>query len=245
MNHSDYPQIRQAGENALLIYLAPVADPQVLAQVQWLSQQLRQQLGSLLQEIIPSYNSVLLVYDFLRLDQSQLELCLADLLAQLPELALRSKQGVSSSKSAADSSGKLIELPCYYSAETGPDLAAVAAQHHLSVNQLIKIHSEQQYQVYAIGFAPGFAYLGWVDERIATVRLTTLRLKVPAGSVAIADRQTAVYPAASPGGWNLLGNCPIPLFDLQKDPPMALSTGDAVRFVPIERAEYLRLGGQL
>lgn len=239
MNHSDYPQIRQAGENSLLIYLAPVADAQVLAQVQWLSQQLRQQLGSLLQEIIPSYNSVLLVYDFLRLDQSQLQLCLADLLTELTDVAQNHEP------QAAQSSGKLIELPCYYSIETGPDLAAIAAQHQLSVSQLIKIHSEQRYQVYAIGFAPGFAYLGWVDERIATARLTTPRLKVPAGSVAIADRQTAVYPAVSPGGWNLIGNCPMPLFDLQKEPAMKLSTGDAVMFVPIERAEYLQLGGQL
>ena len=239
MNPSDYPQIRQAGENALLIYLAPIATSQVLAQVQWLSQQLQQQLGALLLEVIPSYNSVLLVYDFLRLDQSQLQLCLTDLLTELADTDL------SPSEITTVNSGHLIELPCYYSVETGPDLAAVAAQHQLSLSQLIKIHSSQQYQVYAIGFAPGFAYLGWVDERIATARLATPRSKVPAGSVAIADRQTAVYPAASPGGWNLIGNCPMPLFDLQKEPPMPFSTGDSVRFVPIERAEYLQLGGQL
>lgn len=249
MNHSDYPQFRQAGENALLIYLAPVADPQVLAQVQWLSQQLRQRLGPLLLDITPSYNSVLLVYDFLSLDQAQLELCLADLFAERLEqaqsnLAQQSNQFITQ-HGARHHTAKLLELPCYYSPETGPDLLAVAAQHQLSVSQLINIHSEQQYQVYAIGFAPGFAYLGWVDARIATARLTTPRLKVPAGSVAIADRQTAVYPAASPGGWNLLGNCPIPLFDPEKEPTMPMSTGDTVKFVPIERAEYLRLGGKL
>jgi KipI family sensor histidine kinase inhibitor len=239
MNPSDYPQIRQAGENALLIYLAPIATAQVLAQVQWLSQQLQQQLGALLLEVIPSYNSVLLVYDFLRLDQSQLELCLADLLTQLKHRSLPAEEPSDSC------SGKLIELPCYYSEETGPDLTALAALHQMSIGQLIEIHSSQLYQVYAIGFAPGFAYLGWVDARIATARLATPRSKVPAGSVAIADRQTAVYPAASPGGWNLIGNCPIPLFDLQQEPPMPFSTGDSVRFVPIERAEYLQLGGQL
>lgn len=237
MNRSDYPQIRQAGENSLLIYLAPTANPQVLAQVQWLSHRLRLQLGTLLLEIIPSYHSVLLVYDFLQLDQSQLELYLADLLAELKDVPQQRPLA------SGVNNGKIIELPCYYSIETGPDLEAVAAQHQLTVTQVIKKHSAQLYQVYAVGFAPGFAYLGWVDESIATARLKTPRLQVPAGSVAIADRQTAVYPATSPGGWNLIGNCPISLFDLQKDPAMVLGTGDAVRFVPIDRAEYLQLGG--
>ncbi len=237
MHSSDYPQIRQAGENSLLIYLAPTANSQVLAQVQWLSQQLRLQLGALLLEIVPSYHSVLLVYDFLRLDQSQLALYLADLLAQLQDLQLQGQHA------SAISSGQVVELPCYYSVETGPDLENVAALHQLTVAQVIKKHSAQLYQVYAIGFAPGFAYLGWVDDSIATARLKTPRLQVPAGSVAIADRQTAVYPATSPGGWNLIGNCPVPLFDLNKNPVMPLSIGDAVRFVPIERAEYLQLGG--
>ena len=239
MNHADYPQIRQAGENSLLIYLAPVADPQVLAQVQWLTQQLHQRLGTLLLEIIPSYNSVLLVYDFLQLDLSQLELCLADLFTELTDMTQDGRLQLTGT------SRKVLELPCFYSAETGPDLNAVAAQHHLSFTEVIKIHSGQLYQVYAVGFAPGFAYLGWVDPRIETARFTTPRLKVPAGSVAIADRQTAVYPVTSPGGWNLIGNCPIPLFNLQQQPVMPFSTGDAVRFVPIERAEYLKLGGQL
>jgi KipI family sensor histidine kinase inhibitor len=237
MNRSDYPQIRQASENSLLIYLAANAEPRVLAQVQWLSQQLKVQLGALLLNIVPSYNSILLVYDFLKLDQAQLELFITDLLAQLNQLQNQPLQLHIGSES------RIIELPCYYSTETGPDLTRVAAQHGLSVPEVIKKHSDELYQVYAIGFAPGFAYLGWVDESIATPRLKTPRLAVPAGSVAIADRQTAVYPSTSPGGWNLVGNCPLPLFDLNRDPVMPFSIGDAVRFIPIERAEYLNLGG--
>lgn len=237
MHRSDYPKILQAGENALLIYLAPAADPAVLAQVQWLTSQLRQKLGSLLLELVPSYHSVLLVFDFLKLDQVQLELCLNDLLIELQTLLRQHPDFFTLTSS------KVVELPCYYSVESGPDLQAVAQQHQLTVAQLIKIHSAQRYQVYAIGFAPGFAYLGWIDQRIATPRLATPRLKVPAGSVAIADRQTAVYPTTSPGGWRVLGNCPIPLFDLNHDPIMPLGIGDAVQFVPIERAEYFNLGG--
>lgn len=232
-----FPQIRQAGENSILIYLAATANPQVSVQVQWLTSKLQQQLGPLLLEIVPSYHSILLVYDFLRLDQSQLTLCLSDLLEQL-------KQEHANLTQEGRQNATIIELPCYYSTETGPDLAAVAALHHLSITEVIKIHSAALYQVYAIGFAPGFAYLGWVDERITTPRLITPRAKVPAGSVAIADRQTAVYPAVSPGGWHLLGNCPVPLFHLEHEPVMPFHVGDSVRFVPIERSEYIRLGGQ-
>ncbi len=237
MNRSDYPLIRQASENSILIYLAATADPKVLTQIQWLTNQLRLHLGALLQNIVPSYNSILLVYDFLLLDQTQLQLCITDLLAQLNDIETDRLEPLNAM------AGRIIELPCYYSSESGPDLTIVAKQHGLTVPEVIKRHSNQLYQVYAIGFAPGFAYLGWVDDSIATARLKTPRLKVPAGSVAIADRQTAVYPSLSPGGWNLIGNCPIALFDLNREPVMPLSIGDAVRFIPIERAEYLHLGG--
>ncbi|MDX1733979.1 MAG: carboxyltransferase domain-containing protein, partial [Halioglobus sp.] len=103
----------------------------------------------------------------------------------------------------------------------------------------------RSYRVYAIGFAPGFAYMGEVDERIARPRLATPRSAVPAGAVAIADRQTAVYPAVSPGGWNLIGLCPTPMFDPAAEPPMPVAVGDSVRFRPIDRQEYLSLGGAL
>ena len=233
MAKSAFPQIRQAGEDSVLIYLAATANPQVLAQVQWLTAKLSQQLGSLLVEIVPSYHSILVVYDFLRLDRSQFILFLTDLLTQLPEM-----------KDEVLGRGAIIELPCYYSVESGPDLAIVASLHQLSINQLISIHSSRVYQVYAIGFAPGFAYLGWLDERIATPRLATPRTSVPAGSVAIADRQTAVYPNTSPGGWHLLGNCPMPLFELRQAPQMPYGIGASVRVVPIERAEYFRMAGR-
>jgi KipI family sensor histidine kinase inhibitor len=99
--------------------------------------------------------------------------------------------------------------------------------------------------VYAIGFAPGFAYLGQVDERIAAPRLATPRQKVPRGAVGIADRQTAIYPAASPGGWNLIGLCPQSMFDPNADPSMPVQVGDRVRFKGIDRQSFLELGGML
>jgi KipI family sensor histidine kinase inhibitor len=141
--------------------------------------------------------------------------------------------------------GQVVTLPVYYSEQSGPDLAALAKRAELSVEQVIEIHQQQEYRVYAIGFAPGFAYLGEVDERIAAPRLQTPRQKVPVGAVGIADRQTAVYPAQSPGGWNLIGRCPQRMFDPAATPTMPVQVGDRVRFRAIDQQEYLTLGGDL
>jgi KipI family sensor histidine kinase inhibitor len=136
-------------------------------------------------------------------------------------------------------------LPVYYAGEVGEDLESLAQHAGLSTAEVIDLHSSTEYRVYAIGFAPGFAYLGQVDERIAAPRLTTPRLKVPRGAVAIADRQTAVYPAVSPGGWNLIGRCPVRMFDPDAEPTMPVTVGDRVRFEPVSRERFLALGGEL
>jgi KipI family sensor histidine kinase inhibitor len=141
--------------------------------------------------------------------------------------------------------GRLIELPAYYSLESGQDLPRIAEKAQMSIEQVISLHQGQEYRVYAIGFAPGFAYLGEVDERIAMPRLVTPRLKVPKGAIAIADRQTAVYPAQSPGGWNIIGLCPIDMFNPDADTPMSVAVGDRVKFVAIDRHEFIKLGGVL
>jgi KipI family sensor histidine kinase inhibitor len=204
--------------------------------MQWMQSfrlHLPQLLGGDLLELVPSYTSILLIFDQLKTDHDTIR---SQILASF-ELFAR--------HAAIVHAGKVIELPCYYSAESGPDLLSVAKRHQLTVSALIALHSQPLYQVYAIGFAPGFAYLGFTDPRISTPRLGTPRPQVAAGSVAIADRQTAVYPAASPGGWHLLGNCPVPLFDLNASAMLPFAVGDSVQFQPLERSEFLRLGGQL
>jgi KipI family sensor histidine kinase inhibitor len=138
-----------------------------------------------------------------------------------------------------------VVLPVYYAPESGADLEALARRAGLSTDGVIDLHTSTEYRVYAIGFAPGFAYLGEVDERIAAPRLATPRQKVPRGAVAVADRQTAVYPAVSPGGWNLIGRCPVRMFDPDTTPTMPVSVGDRVRFEPISRQHFLELGGEL
>jgi len=138
---------------------------------------------------------------------------------------------------------ELIRLPVWYSEESGSDLLHVAQYCDLSVDEVITLHTETIYVAAATGFAPGFAYLGYTPESLKMPRLDTPRRVVPAGSVAIADRQTAVYPSSSPGGWRLIGRCPTRLFSLDWDPPVKIQVGDRVQFYPICQNEFAALGG--
>ena len=224
-----------AGENALIIYFGErpglETHPEVSAKIQQMAQALPSALGEHLWDLVPSYASLLVLFNPLLTDHLRVRKAI--------------HAAADSHDSKATGEGRLVELPAYYSSESGPDLMALAQRAQLSVEQVIDLHQSTEYRVYAIGFAPGFAYLGQVDERIAAPRLSTPRQKVPKGAVAIADRQTAVYPAVSPGGWNLIGLCPTAMFNPKEDPTMPVSVGDRVRFKAIERDEFLALGGEL
>ena len=124
--------------------------------------------------------------------------------------------------------GQCHVLPVWYDLSVGPELSLLATRAGCSVSDVIRRHSEHEYQVFALGFAPGFAFMGLVEEALAAPRLNTPRKRVASGSVGIAERQTAAYPAQSPGGWNLIG---------------LMKPGDTVRFAPITHAEFIRLGG--
>lgn len=147
--------------------------------------------------------------------------------------------------SPAASTHREVSLPVYYHDSVAPDLTRLARTAGMSVAEVITLHTQTSYFAYATGFAPGFCYLGEVDARLATPRLATPRRVVPAGSVGIAERQTAVYPRPSPGGWNLIGRCPTRLFDAERTPPNTVAVGDVVRFVPVDREAFLALGGVL
>ena len=233
MSQTDYqtPRVEIAGENALILYFGEKTDPAVSAKVQQAVDALETVLADVLIDMVPSYASLLVIFNPLACDHL--------------EVRRRIRTALSDQASGEASEGRLVSLPAYYSTESGPDLEDLASRANLSVEEVIKIHSEMEYRVYAIGFAPGFAYLGEVDERIAAPRLSTPRQKVPRGAVAIADRQTAVYPAVSPGGWNLIGLCPTRMFNPDATPSMPVQVGDRIRFEPIERDEFLSLGGEL
>jgi KipI family sensor histidine kinase inhibitor len=224
-------KLKVVGEGALMLHLGETVDDQVLARVQAATTAIDRALGNDLVDLVPSYASILILYDPLRCSHT--------------DIAMRVRRAAENPDATGLTEGRTVTLPVLYSAETGADLEALAERAGLSIDEVIALHTRVEYRVYAIGFAPGFAYLGQVDERIATPRLTTPRTRVPKGSVAIADRQTAVYPAESPGGWNLIGRCPLPMFDPERTPAMPVSVGDRVRFEPVNRERFHALGREL
>jgi len=201
--------------------------------IQQAAQALRQQLGARLLDVVPSYTSIMLRYNLLKDDLASLMADVAPLLNNL------------STSTSSQLATNIIEIPVWYDTKVGPDLPRIAELAGITEQQVIELHSNQSYQVFAIGFAPGFAYLGEVPEQLAAPRLATPRIKVPAGSLGIADTQTALYPLASPGGWNLIGRTPLTLFDPKREPVSLLNAGQQVKFRAIDFAEYQALGGQL
>ena len=180
--------------------------------------------------IVPAYKTLLIQFDVLRTNVEELHILLEELVQQL---------SLNESMMAADT---VHQIPTYYDASVAADLTVACEATGLSVEQLVEAHTSQTYTVYAIGFQPGFAYLGYVPEILAMPRHSSFRGKVPAGSVGIADRQTAVYPARSPGGWQIIGRTPIQLL---KGHHSVLRAGDQVHFVAVDRHEYLSLGGSI
>lgn len=214
-----------------MLYLGDSANVDTLAQVQATSAVIEAALGDELIDLVPSYASVLIQYNPLHSHRG--------------DIVRRVRRALDALAAEPVTPGRSVVLPVYYAAESGADLESLAAAAGLTTAEVIDLHCATQYRVYAIGFAPGFAYLGEVDSRIATPRLPTPRARVPRGSVGIADQQTAVYPSESPGGWNLIGRCPTPMFTPDAQPSMPVAVGDSVYFEPIDRARYLALGGEL
>lgn len=228
--------ISVAGENSLIVYFGDartqIISEDIASEIAATAAQLRTSLGTQLIDLVASYASLLVIYDPFKTDHHAVRAAIRRALADPIDTDV-------------SQSGALVTLPVYYSAESGPDLQTLADNAGLSIEEVISIHQQSEYRVYAIGFAPGFAYLGELDPRIAAPRLATPRQKVPRGAVAIADRQTAVYPAESPGGWNLIGLCPALMFDPSAEPSMPVQVGDRVRFNAIDRETYLGMGGLL
>lgn len=178
-------------------------------------------------EMVPTYRSITISYN--------------PLITSYKELVGKLKEFENEAASLEEESVKLIEIPTLYGGEYGPDLDFVAENAGLSKDEVIKIHTGTDYLVYMLGFAPGFTYLGGMDERIATPRLKSPRLKIAAGSVGIAGSQTGMYPSDSPGGWQLIGRTPLKLYDENSEPPVFVNSGDYIRYISIDEDEYNRI----
>ncbi|ALM75164.1 5-oxoprolinase subunit PxpB [Thermococcus barophilus] len=220
-------QFKPAGDSALVIIFGDRIDEGINKKVHAVANAIEKASPDWLIEVVPTYTSIYVYYDPLKLSYQEA------LDAIKPFLSVEPKE----------EKPRIVEIPTAYGGEFGPDIEFVAQYNGLTIDDVIEIHSKPLYRVYMLGFTPGFAYLGGMDERIATPRLKKPRLKVPAGSVGIAGKQTGIYPIESPGGWRLIGRTPLRLFTPEKDPPTLLQPGDYVKFVPISEEEFWELHG--
>ena len=224
-------RICPVNENSLIIYFADAISPETADKIGRVLPAIQRELGQYIVDIVPSYTSILISFDLMEIEFKHFEQALQSILdnAEFAE--------------TGQAETPLIELPVYYGSEVSLDADEISAHTGLSFEEVIRIHSSTLYRVYAIGFAPGFAYLGNTDERIAISRKKTPRLKIPARSVALAERQTAVYPKESPGGWQVIGRCPVDPIDYQRENLTLFEMGAKVKFNPISKETFLDMGG--
>jgi KipI family sensor histidine kinase inhibitor len=223
------PRIEVVGIDSLMLRLFDAIEEGNMPWLMAAQTRITEAFGDALIDLVPSYTTLMLHYDLQQLDMRQARRLLIEAVQQLApssQLEVRS-----------------LTLPVWYDERVGPELRSLAERSGLSVSEVIHRHSQHEYQVFALGFAPGFAFMGMVDELLAAPRLSTPRKRVAAGSVGIAERQTAAYPVVSPGGWNLVGRTPARLFDREREGYSLFRPGDRVRFEAIDHATFLRLGG--
>lgn len=223
----DKPRFRIAGDRGLLVEYGDAIDPVINRKVRSMAVAMSKETPEGIVEFIPTYRSLIIIYDPSATIPSQLQEALLSLEERLADIEIEPPE--------------MIEIPVCYGGEFGPDIEFVARSHNLTMEEVIRIHSEPKYHIYMIGFTPGFPFLGGLPEQLHTPRLETPRTLVPAGSVGIANDQTGIYPVDSPGGWQLIGRTPLKLFDLERTNPFLLKAGDRLKFRPISPNEYARL----
>lgn len=212
-----------AGDCALVVQFGNEIQQELNEKVQLLNEILTAEHMAGIVETVPTFRSLMVVYDPSVITFEQLK-------EKLERIPLAS--------ASVGAQGKVVEIPVCYGGAYGEDLKDVAIHAGLTEEEVIRIHSSGTYHIYMLGFLPGFPYLGGLDERIHTPRLDSPRTKIPAGSVGIGGSQTGIYPLDSPGGWRLIGRTPVRLYDPEREDPFLYRAGDSIRFVPITGEEY-------
>ena len=223
--------IKIASVDSVIIYFSDLISKKTSQKVKSAYKLLKALENESLIEIVPSYTSIVITYDIFMYNYEKIQVFLQSVLKDL--------------KIENEGELEVINIDVYYGEEVGIDLQRVANKANISIEEVIQIHSSKTYDVFAIGFLPGFAYMAEVDERIVTSRLESPRKKIPKGSVAIADTQTAIYPQNSPGGWNILGKTTFELFDKTLESLSPITIESKIKFNPISKEVFLKLGGVL
>jgi KipI family sensor histidine kinase inhibitor len=215
-----------AGDSAIIVEFDERIDPAVNARTIACAEAIQAANLPGVRDVVPTFRSIAIYFDPLRTN--------GDLLMESVD-----REATQASCAVATARAP-VRIPVCYGGDLGPDLASVAAFAGMQEHDVIRVHASTTYRVFMLGFVPGFAYLGIVDARIAMPRHSTPRVRVPLGSVGIAGVQTGVYPAETPGGWQLIGRTALKPFDPARENPFLMKAGDAVQFYPIERHSYDR-----
>lgn len=226
-----YPQIKITGDTSVAIVFGDEISEQINTKIRAFDTALNDEQIDGVYETVPTYCTLTIHY--------------APEVIRFQELKAKLETMLAVAHKAQKMNPVIIEIPVLYGGEYGPDLAYVAQYNHMTPEEVIRIHSEAEYLIYMLGFTPGFSYMGGMDERIATPRLKSPRVLIPAGSVGIAGKQTGIYPIDSPGGWQLIGRTPVHLYDAERDTPILLDAGLHVKFIPIDEAEYRRISSRI
>lgn len=231
MSRDDFPNIEMVSNQACLLTFSKVISEATSNYIAQVTQRLKSLAGVI--DLVPSYTTLLVVFDDDHFDRFAIFKTIRQTIETIDPNDFSIKDQ------------REVVIPVYYGKEVGPDIEDVASHCKLSIDEIIRRHHETTYRAYAIGFTPGFAFLGNTPDELHVPRKTTPRLKVPVGSVALAENQTAVYPSVTPGGWQIIGRTPVNLIDWGSKNLALIAMGDSVRFEPISRDEFLVLGGQL
>jgi inhibitor of KinA len=235
MNAADdlYPAVEPVGDRALILRFGDEVQPAIASRVQQFAAGLLARCPAGVRDIVPAFTTVTVHYEP-TLVAGAGGSAYARLRLQLLARATPATAG-------AETPARVFEIPVCYGGEYGPDLDDVARQCGMDAEEVVTRHMQSAHQVYMLGFAPGFPFIGGLDPQLFTPRRATPRTHVPAGSVAIAREQTCIYTQQSPGGWNLIGRTPVRLFDADAEPPCLLGPGDTIRFVSIHQQRYEEL----
>ncbi len=225
------PRFLTAGDRAVVVEYGDAIDEATNLRVRTLAAVLTVRRDAGIAEVVPTYRSLMLHYDPLRLARADVEAIVLDAEQHLAEVALPRP--------------RVIDIPTVYGGDYGPDLDDVAAWAGMPTDEVVAIHCGREYLIYMMGFMAGFPYLGGLSPRIAMPRLPSPRTKVPTGSVGIAQEQTGIYPTETPGGWRLIGWTPVRIFDATREPPVLFEAGDYIRFVPATGDQAQAIAAQI
>jgi len=221
------PRIVDNGDAGLTIFYDQPTSEKLTRKIVTIDKEIRNSMGKSILDVIPSYQSITVIFSLLELSKRQAKKKLRDIL----KIPIEPSNYIS----------KLLEIPVCYGGSYGSDLAYLGGHCHLSEKRIIQEHTQNEYLVHMLGFLPGFLYLGGLNESLFCPRKNRPELRIPKGSVGIGGNQTGIYPIESPGGWQIIGRTPVPLFDPARDTPAFASPLDRIRFVAISHSEFLAL----